>query len=65
MRILGLIGSYRKLGNTEVLVKEALMEGQRLGAEVDVLRLTDLEMNDRNLTVAVSFGDQRCLDCSM
>lgn len=28
----------------EVLVKEALMEAQRLGAEFDVLRLTDLEI---------------------
>jgi multimeric flavodoxin WrbA len=44
LKVLGLIGSYRKLGNTEVLVKEALMEAQKLGADVDALHLTDLKI---------------------
>jgi multimeric flavodoxin WrbA len=60
MRILGLIGSYRKLGNTEVLVKEALMEGQRLGAEVDVLRLTDLEIESCKGCMACAFKQEEC-----
>ena len=60
MRILGLIGSYRKLGNTEVLVKEALMEGQRLGAEVDVLRLTDLDIESCKGCMACAFKREEC-----
>jgi multimeric flavodoxin WrbA len=60
MRILGLIGSYRKLGNTEVLVKEALMEGRRLGAEVDVLRLTDLDIESCKGCMACAFKQEEC-----
>jgi len=41
MRILGIVGSCRRLGNTEILVKEALMQARELGAEVDVVRWTD------------------------
>lgn len=55
MKILGLIGSYRKLGNTEVLVKEALMEAQRHGAEVDMLRLTDLRIEPCKGCMACAF----------
>jgi len=60
MKILGLVGSYRKLGNTEVLVKEALMEAQRLGAEVDVLRLTDLRINPCKGCMACAFKQEEC-----
>lgn len=60
MRILGLIGSYRKLGNTEVLVKEALMEGQRLGGEIDVLRLTDLKIESCKGCMACTFKQEEC-----
>ena len=28
MKILGIVASYRRLGNTEILVKEALMGAQ-------------------------------------
>jgi len=34
MKILGIVGSCRRLGNTEILVKEALMGAQELGADV-------------------------------
>jgi multimeric flavodoxin WrbA len=60
MRILGLIGSYRKLGNTEVLVKEALMEAKRLGADVDVLRLTDLKIEPCKGCMACVFKQEEC-----
>ncbi|MEM3464284.1 MAG: flavodoxin family protein, partial [Candidatus Bathyarchaeia archaeon] len=60
MKVLGLIGSYRKLGNTEVLVKEALMEAQRLGAEVDVLRLTDLKIEPCKGCMACVFKQEDC-----
>jgi len=60
MKILGLIGSYRKLGNTEVLVKEALMEAQNLGAEVSVLRLTDLRIDPCKGCMACAFKEEEC-----
>ena len=44
MKILGLVGSYRKNGNSDVLAKEALMGAEEAGAEVELLRLTDYEI---------------------
>ena len=41
MKILGIVGSCRKLGNTELLVKEALMGAEEEGAEVEIVRWTD------------------------
>lgn len=41
MKILGLVGSYRRNGNSEILAKEALMGSEEAGAEVELLRLTD------------------------
>lgn len=60
MKILGLIGSYRRMGNTEVLVKEALMEAQRFGADVDVLRLTDLKIEPCKGCMACVFKQEEC-----
>jgi multimeric flavodoxin WrbA len=60
MRILGIIGSYRKLGNTEVLVEEALMKAQHLGAEVDILRLTDLNIEPCKGCMACAFKQEEC-----
>ncbi len=60
MKILGLVGSYRKLGNTEVLIKEALMEAQHLGAEVDILRLTDLKIEPCKGCMACAFKQEEC-----
>jgi multimeric flavodoxin WrbA len=41
MKVLGIVGSCRRLGNTEILVKEALMGAEEEGAEVDIVRWTD------------------------
>jgi flavone/flavonol reductase len=41
MKILALNGSHRKNGNTEILVKRALMGAEAKGAEVEILKLTD------------------------
>lgn len=60
VKVLGLVGSYRRLGNTEVLVKEALMEVQRLGADVDVLRLTDLKIEPCKGCMACVFKQEEC-----
>jgi multimeric flavodoxin WrbA len=60
MKILGLVGSYRKLGNTEILVKEALLAAQRLGAEVDLMRLTDLKIEPCKGCMACLFKGEEC-----
>jgi multimeric flavodoxin WrbA len=44
MKVLGVIGSARKLGNCEVLVKEALLQAQTEGAEIRALRLSDFHL---------------------
>jgi multimeric flavodoxin WrbA/uncharacterized Zn finger protein (UPF0148 family) len=43
MKVLGLTCG-RKLGNTEIAVKEALMGAEELGAEVELVRLMDLNI---------------------
>ena len=54
MKILGVVASCRKLGNTEILVKEALMAAQQKGAEVEITR-----WNDYNILPCE--GDAQCL----
>lgn len=44
MKILGLNGSFRKNGNTEILLKQALMGAESEGASVEILRLTDYKI---------------------
>jgi len=44
MKILGLVGSYRRNGNSDILAKEALMGAEEAGAEVELLRLTDYQI---------------------
>jgi len=41
MKVLALNGSFRKGGNTEILLKQALMGAESQGATVEILRLTD------------------------
>ena len=43
MKILG-ITCGRKMSNSEILVKEALMGAEELGAEVELIRLNDLNI---------------------
>ncbi len=44
LKVLGVIGSARKLGNCEVLVKEALIQTRKEGAEIRALRLPDFKL---------------------
>jgi len=44
MKVLGIVASFRRLGNTEILVKEALMGAEEQGAEVEIMRWTDSEI---------------------
>ena len=45
MKILALNGSFRKNGNTEILLKQALMGAESEGAQVEILRLTDYKIS--------------------
>jgi multimeric flavodoxin WrbA len=44
MKILALNGSFRKNGNTEILLKQALMGAESEGASVEMVRLTDYKI---------------------
>jgi multimeric flavodoxin WrbA len=44
MKVLALNGSVRKNGNTEILLKQALMGAETEGAKVEILRLTDYKI---------------------
>ena len=44
MKIIGIIGSPRKGGNTEIMIKEALKAVEKEGVEIDVIRLYDLDL---------------------
>ncbi|MHC1604082.1 MAG: flavodoxin family protein [Candidatus Syntropharchaeales archaeon] len=59
-KLLGLVGSARKNGNTEVLIKEALMAGEADGAEVGMIRLTDLDIKPCTGCMACVFKDSGC-----
>jgi len=60
MKVLGIIGSQRKMGNTDILVKEALMGAEEEGAEVDILRLTDYKLLPCDGLAPCIFGNRGC-----
>ena len=60
MKVLGLVASYRRLGNSEVLVREALKAAEEAGAETELLRLTDLEVKPCKGCMACLFKGERC-----
>jgi multimeric flavodoxin WrbA len=60
MKILGLNGSERKLGNTEILLKEALMGAEEEGAQVEMLRLTDYRVLPCDGLAPCVFGNTGC-----
>lgn len=60
MKILGISVSFRRQGNTEVLVKEGLMAAEEAGAEVDFLRLTDYHIEECQGCGRCETGMQPC-----
>jgi multimeric flavodoxin WrbA len=54
VKVLGL-SAGRKLGNSEILLREALMATEELGAEIEIIRLLDLDI--KHCT--------RCEECTM
>lgn len=61
MKVLGLVGSVRRLGNSEILTKEALMGAEEEGAEVEILRLTDYEVRPCQGCAACLFTGRECV----
>lgn len=59
-KLLGLLGSARKNGNTEVLIKEALMGAEEVGAETGMIRLTDLSIRPCTGCMACVFRNEGC-----
>jgi len=60
MKVLGLVASQRKLGNTEILVKEALAGAEDEGAKVEMIRLTDYKILPCDGLAPCVFGNTRC-----
>ncbi|MEM2569703.1 MAG: flavodoxin family protein [Candidatus Bathyarchaeia archaeon] len=48
MKVLGIIGSARKGGNTEILVSECLKSAESRGAKTSFLRLSELKISPCN-----------------
>ncbi len=61
MKVLGLVGSVRRLGNSEILTKEALMGAEAEGATVEILRLTDYEVRPCRGCAACLFREGDCV----
>jgi len=60
LKVLGLVASYRRMGNSEVLVKLALRAAEEEGAETELLRLTDLDIRPCKGCMACLFKGERC-----
>jgi multimeric flavodoxin WrbA len=60
MKVLGVVASHRRLGNTEILVKEALMGAEEQGAEVEIMRWTDYEILPCDGLATCLFGGTAC-----
>lgn len=44
VKLLGIVGSPRKSGNTEIIMKEVLKAGEREGAETELIHLIDFNL---------------------
>jgi len=60
MKVLALNGSSRKNGNTEILLKQALMGAESEGAKVEILRLTDYRIGPCRGCGLCLFRDNVC-----
>jgi multimeric flavodoxin WrbA len=60
VNILGIIGSPRKDGNTEILMKKALKASEAKGADIEYLRLSDFNLEPCN-GCRVCFDTKNCI----
>lgn len=58
--VLGIVASQRRLGNSEVLVKEALMGAAEAGAETKLINLGRLRVMPCNGCMACVFKGEKC-----
>ncbi|MHA1449349.1 MAG: flavodoxin family protein, partial [Candidatus Hodarchaeales archaeon] len=58
--ILGIVGSYRKQGNTELFIKIALREAENHGIQTEMIRLTDYTLKPCKGCMACIFKGDRC-----
>ncbi|MHA2297571.1 MAG: flavodoxin family protein [Candidatus Hodarchaeales archaeon] len=59
-KILGVVGSYRKQGNTELFTKLALREAEKHGVKTEMIRLTDFTFNPCRGCLACVFKAAKC-----
>lgn len=59
-KILGIVGSYRKQGNTELFIKMALREVENHGIKTEMIRLTDYTIKPCKGCMACIFKGDRC-----
>lgn len=60
MKILGLLASYRRQGNSEVFLKEALRGAEEEGAEVEIIRLTNYHIRSCTGCARCHTGQNPC-----
>jgi multimeric flavodoxin WrbA len=60
MKVLALNGSFRRNGNTEILLKQALMAAESEGCQVEILRLTDYKIGPCRGCGLCLFRDNVC-----
>lgn len=60
MRVLGICASYRKLGNTEIVIKEALQTCSAQGHKTEFVRLTDFNIEPCKGCMACIFQNVEC-----
>ena len=60
MKVLGLSATYRPMGNSEILTKEALMGAEEAGADVELIRLKKLKFQDCRGCALCLFRNQEC-----
>ena len=58
--VLGVVGSVRHWGNSELLVRQALRGAQAMGASVKAIRLTDLRLKSCTGCMRCAMGGQPC-----
>lgn len=61
MKVLGVSASVREWGNTDLLVRHALVGATEKGAETRFLRLTDLELKPCRGCMSCLFKDRDCV----
>jgi multimeric flavodoxin WrbA len=59
IKLLGIVGSPRKGGNTEIIMKEALKAGEQEGAETELINLVDFNLKPCD-ACRICFETQNC-----